>query len=95
MTLWDLLPRFGGLQVLPHQVTVLADSAERAEEIDLARAQAARQRAEERLRMAAEGQLDFSAAEAALRRSITRIKVAEHRRRRPEERRPLQPPESR
>jgi len=84
----------GFMEVLPDQVTVLADSAERAEEIDLARAQAARQRAEERLRMAAAGQLDFLAAEAALRRSITRIKVAEHRRRRPEERQPGRPPES-
>ena len=36
----------GFMEVLPHRVTILADAAERAEEIDVARAEAARQRAE-------------------------------------------------
>jgi F-type H+-transporting ATPase subunit epsilon len=84
----------GFMEVLPNQVTVLADTAERAEEIDLARAQAARQRAEERLRIATQDKMDFSSAEAALRRSIVRIKVAEQRRRRPDERQPRRPPDT-
>jgi F-type H+-transporting ATPase subunit epsilon len=71
----------GFMEVQPDQVTVLADTAERAEEIDLERAEAARRRAEESLQMVDE-QVDFAKAEAALRRSIIRIKVAEARRRR-------------
>jgi len=39
----------GFMEVLPHRVTILADAAERAEEIDVARAEAARQRAEARM----------------------------------------------
>src|SRR5512133_2645336 len=40
---------WGFAEVLPHKVTVLAERAERAEEIDVARAEEARQRAEQRL----------------------------------------------
>jgi F-type H+-transporting ATPase subunit epsilon len=65
--------------VLPDRVTVLADTAERAEEIDLERAEAARRRAEERLRSREENHVDFARADSALRRSIIRIKVAESR----------------
>jgi F-type H+-transporting ATPase subunit epsilon len=72
----------GFMEVQPNQVTVLADTAERAEEIDLERAEAARRRAEERVRDRAQEDVDFARAEAALRRSVTRIKVAEARRRR-------------
>jgi len=72
----------GFMEVLPQQVTVLADSAERAEEIDLERAEQARRRAEERMRLYAQDKADFSKAEAALRRSLVRIKVAEEQRRR-------------
>lgn len=72
----------GFMEVLPHQVTVLADSAERADEIDLERAEQARRRAEERMRLYAQDKADFSKAEAALRRSLVRIKVAEEQRRR-------------
>jgi F-type H+-transporting ATPase subunit epsilon len=72
----------GFLEVRPDRVIVLADSAERAEEIDVARAEAARKRAEERLRdRQAEG-LDETRAEAALRRAIARISVAEKVKRR-------------
>ncbi len=71
----------GFMEVQPDRVTVLADTAERAEEIDLERAEAARRRAEERLEVTGE-QVDFAKAEAALRRSLIRIKVAEARRRR-------------
>jgi F-type H+-transporting ATPase subunit epsilon len=71
----------GFMEVQPDRVTVLADTAERAEEIDLERAEAARRRAEESLELADE-KVDFAKAESALRRSIIRIKVAEARRRR-------------
>jgi F-type H+-transporting ATPase subunit epsilon len=74
----DIMAISGGfMEVRPDRVIILADSAERAEEIDLARAEAARQRAEERLRdRKAEG-LDETRAEASLRRAIARISVAE------------------
>jgi F-type H+-transporting ATPase subunit epsilon len=72
----------GFMEVQPNHVTVLADTAERAEEIDLERAEAARRRAEERLKVMVDERLDFARAESALRRSLIRIKVAEARRRR-------------
>lgn len=75
----------GFMEVLSNRVTVLADAAERAEEIDIARAEAARRRAEERLkqyRSGKEKEIDFERAMAALRRSQTRLKVAAKRRRR-------------
>jgi F-type H+-transporting ATPase subunit epsilon len=72
----------GFMEVQPDRVIVLADTAERAEEIDLERAEAARRRAEERLQVAAENKMDFVRAEAALRRSLIRIKLGEARRRR-------------
>ena len=71
----------GFLEVRPDRVIVLADAAERAEEIDLARAEAARKRAQERLEHPSE-ELDRARAEYALRRAITRIEVAERRKRR-------------
>lgn len=75
----------GFLEVRPDKVIVLADACERAEEIDLARAEAAKHRAEEILRTRPP-EVDTAAAEAALRRSLARLKVAERRRRRPKER---------
>jgi F-type H+-transporting ATPase subunit epsilon len=72
----------GFMEVMPEKVIVLADACERSDEIDLERATAAKQRAEERLKgMTTE--LDQSRAEAALRRSIARVRVAEKRRRMP------------
>jgi F-type H+-transporting ATPase subunit epsilon len=67
----------GFLEVRPDRVIVLADQAERAEEIDFARAEAAKKRAEERLRDRKATGLDESRAEAALRRALTRLSVAE------------------
>lgn len=67
----------GFLEVRPDRVIVLADQAERAEEIDMTRAQAARKRAEERLRDRKATGLDEARAEAALRRALTRLSVAE------------------
>jgi F-type H+-transporting ATPase subunit epsilon len=70
------------MEVLPDQVTVLADAAERAEEIDLARAEEARQRAEELMQQRREDKVDYARAETVLRRSLVRLKAAEGRRRR-------------
>jgi F-type H+-transporting ATPase subunit epsilon len=70
----------GFMEVRPFNVTVLADAAERADEIDIERAKAAQEQAEVRLAEAANDQQDFSHAEAALQRSMVRLKVAERRR---------------
>ncbi len=72
----------GFLEVMGNRVTVLADVAERAEEIDVQRAEAARCRAEDRLK-AHPSDMDLTLAEAALRRSLVRLKVAERRRKKP------------
>ena len=65
---------WGFAEVLSHKVTILAETAERAEEIDVSRAQAAKQRAEEALRTAGvDGDAD---AQAALQRANARIEVA-------------------
>ena len=71
----------GFLEVRPDRVTVLADAAERAEDIDAARAEEAKRRAEERL-SGKISETDTARAEAALRRSLLRLRVAEKRRRR-------------
>lgn len=73
----------GYLEVLDDQVTVLADSAERAEEIDVARAEAARKRAERLLQQGPADPVDHSTIEGALRRSRVRLKVARKRQRSP------------
>jgi len=75
----------GFLEVRPDRVIVLADTAERAEEIDAARAEEAKRRAEERLLEHRVPGIDAARVEAALRRSLARLKVVEKRRkRRPE-----------
>jgi F-type H+-transporting ATPase subunit epsilon len=71
----------GFLEVRPDRIIILADAAERAEEIDIARAEAAKLRAEERLKHPIP-EIDMTRAEAALRRSLARLKVVERRRRR-------------
>jgi F-type H+-transporting ATPase subunit epsilon len=79
----EVLAIHGGfMEVLPDHVTVLADAAERAEEIDLARAEEARQRAEELMKQRREDKVDYVRAEAMLRRSLVRLKAAQGRRRR-------------
>ena len=71
----------GFLEVRPDRVIVLADTAERAEEIDAARAEEAKRRAQEQLSQPlAAG--DAARIEASLRRSMVRLKVAEKRRKR-------------
>lgn len=74
----------GFIEVRPDRIIVLADSAERDDEIDLARAEEARRRAQERIEQPTTG-VDMARAEAALRRSLARLKVAEKRRRRRQE----------
>jgi len=72
----------GFLEVRPDKVIVLADACERAEEIDVARAEEAKRRAEERLKTRPPD-VEAASIEAALRRSLTRLRVAERRRRKP------------
>ena len=68
---------FGFAEVLPDHVTVLAQIAERAEEIDVARAEAAKKRAEERVaRVSPQADLDFERARVALMKSLIRLQVA-------------------
>lgn len=79
----DILAISGGfLEVRPDHVIILADQAERAEEIDAARAEEARKRAEERLKGHREDGKDTARAEAALRRAVVRLSVAEKIKRR-------------
>jgi len=70
----------GFFEVRPDKVIVLADACERSDEIDIARAEEAKRRAEERIRTHALP-VDDARAEAALRRSLIRLRVAEKRRR--------------
>ncbi|HEY75907.1 MAG TPA: F0F1 ATP synthase subunit epsilon [Thermoflexia bacterium] len=77
----------GYMQVLPDRVIVLADVAERAEEIDIERAEAARRRAEELLKKEPPPEMRAEAI-AALRRSLVRLRVARRRRYRIESERP-------
>ena len=67
----------GFLEVRPDRVIVLADAAERAEEIDIARAEAAKERAEQRLAERRVPEFDQARCEAALRRAMARLTVAE------------------
>jgi F-type H+-transporting ATPase subunit epsilon len=71
----------GFMEVQPDHVIVLADSAEHAEEIDVARAEAARRRAEELLAKAKTSEeIDFARAQTALQRSLLRLKISDRRR---------------
>ena len=65
----------GFAEVLPDRVTVLGETAERAEEIDLARAEAAKARAEKRL-ASNDTNIDWDRATVALQRAMIRIQVA-------------------
>lgn len=72
----------GFLEVRDDRVTVLADTAERSDEIDAERAEEARRRALAEL-STREGDIDVARAMAALQRAQARVRVAERRRRRP------------
>ena len=69
-----LVVAWGFAEVLPDQVRVLAETAERAADIDLKRAEHAKERAEERMKKG--GAVDYDRARIALERAIIRIQVA-------------------
>src|SRR4030043_1913163 len=77
----------GFIEVRPDKVIILADACERADEIDIARAEEAKKRAQETMK-AAPLTADAAMAEASLRRSLARLKVAGRKRRKPT--RPIQ-----
>ncbi len=66
---------WGYAEVGADKVMILADSAERSDEIDVERARAAMKRAEERMKKADE--IDFKRAETSIERAVTRIQIAE------------------
>jgi F-type H+-transporting ATPase subunit epsilon len=69
----------GFLEVRPDQVTILAQAAELATDIDVERALRAKERAEQRMQEARQEDVDFRRAQLALRRAINRLAIAEHR----------------
>jgi F-type H+-transporting ATPase subunit epsilon len=69
----------GFAEALPDRVTILADSAERRSDIDIARAKSAKERAEERLAKTDDEEIDFLRAKIALYRAMARIRLAETR----------------
>jgi len=74
---------FGFAEILPDRVTILARIAEKADDIDLERAQSAKRRAEERLAEVVKGgasEMDYERARIALLRAITRLQVSQHAR---------------
>jgi len=68
---------WGYAEVGPERVMILADSAEKSEDIDIERAKAAMKRAEERLKKIEE--FDFARASSSLERAVARVQVAERR----------------
>ena len=71
----SLAVAWGFAEVLPDQVRVLAETAERAGEIDLERAKRSKERAEERLSKG--GDINYDRAQIALQRALIRIQVAQ------------------
>jgi F-type H+-transporting ATPase subunit epsilon len=67
---------FGFVEVLPDRVTVLAQIAERPQDIDVARAEAAKKRAEDRVARGPHADMDFERARVALMKSLVRLQVA-------------------
>jgi F-type H+-transporting ATPase subunit epsilon len=65
---------WGFAEVLPDKVTVLAEIAERADEIDVQRAEKAKERAEQKLN-SGDPEIDYDQAEASLRKAETRLEV--------------------
>jgi len=74
-TTHHLVIAFGFAEVQPAAVTILAQTAEKADEIDIARAEAAKRRAEERLAKPTID-MDFERARLALLKSLIRLQVA-------------------
>ena len=71
-----LVLAYGFCEVLPDRVTILSWVAERADEIDPERAEAAKRRAEARLAMAKADDIDYERARTALVKSLARLQVA-------------------
>ena len=69
---------WGFMEVLPDKVTILAEAAERPHEIDVERAQKAKDRAEQRLK-SNDVEVDYTRAEDALQRAETRLNVAKEK----------------
>jgi F-type H+-transporting ATPase subunit epsilon len=67
---------WGFAEVLPGRVIVLVQTAEQAEEIDVERAEKAKQRAEERLKRFSDPEVDMERARKSLSRAIARLEVA-------------------
>lgn len=67
----------GFAEVSGNKVTILAEAAERARDIDVERAKRAKERAERRLAQAKTEAIDYARAEAALKRALIRINIAE------------------
>ena len=65
----------GFAEVTSNRVYVLADTAEKAEEIDIQRAEKAKTRAEDRLKRADKEEIDMARAQAALSRALARLQV--------------------
>lgn len=74
----ELIAVSGGfVEVRPDEVNILAESAELPSQIDIARARAAKERAERRLQQAKQENIDYHRAELALKRALNRLKVSE------------------
>ncbi|WP_209123357.1 F0F1 ATP synthase subunit epsilon [Alkalihalobacillus sp. BA299] len=67
----------GFIEVRPEKVTILAEAAELPSDIDVARARAAKERAERRINEAKQDEIDFKRAQLALRRAVNRLGVTE------------------
>jgi F-type H+-transporting ATPase subunit epsilon len=67
---------WGFAEVLPDRVIVLVQTAERAEDIDIERAERAKRRAEERLTRFLDPEIDLERAQEALRRAVARLETA-------------------
>lgn len=68
----------GFMEVKPEQINVVVRTAELPQEIDLERAQRAKERAEKRLESDNSKQIDFARAQSALERALARIKAVDH-----------------
>ncbi|MBX6394218.1 MAG: F0F1 ATP synthase subunit epsilon [Alicyclobacillaceae bacterium] len=75
---WSLVAISGGfLEIRPDRITILAEAAEFAEEIDVSRAQRAKERAERRLADKGRTDIDYVRAELALKRALNRLRAVE------------------
>ncbi len=75
----DIVAVHGGfIEVRKDKVVILAESAELELDINLERAEAAKQRAEQRLSLARRDEIDYRRAELSLQRAMNRLKVKKH-----------------